>query len=137
MAISKENCFITKIFSSRLCELQKTSFCGNAFSLPKKTPEFVLFQFETWQHVYTAVTRAKKRVIIVAEHWKDFCSAVRRQKRIRQTTLCERVSNALEDEELEEFLSSSECKSNIVSKCLYTTVGFIFYVSNIKIVEIS
>ena len=49
---------------------------------------------ETWQHVYTAVTRAKKRVIVVGR-WEDLEAAVRRSPRRRQTTLDEKVKDFL------------------------------------------
>ena len=49
---------------------------------------------ETWQHVYTAVTRAKKRVIVVGR-WEDLEAAVKRSPRRRQTTLDERVVSFL------------------------------------------
>ena len=47
---------------------------------------------ETWQHVYTAVTRAKKRVIVVGR-WEDLAAAVRRSPKRRQTTLDEKVKD--------------------------------------------
>ena len=47
---------------------------------------------ETWQHVYTAVTRAKKRVIVVGR-WEDLAAAVKRSPKRRQTTLDEKVKD--------------------------------------------
>ena len=49
-------------------------------------------KMETWQHVYTAVTRAKRRMIVVGR-WEDLAAAVKRSPRKRQTTLAERVKD--------------------------------------------
>merc|ERR1719376_177920 len=45
---------------------------------------------ETWKHVYTAVTRGKKRVVIVGKP-DDLMDAISRKPRIRQTTLGEKM----------------------------------------------
>lgn len=61
--------------------------------------------------MYTAVTRGKKRVIIVGR-WKDLIATIKRNPRQRQTTLGEKVSELFEagdmssDEELEKAMSN-------------------------------
>ena len=51
-------------------------------------------KMETWKHVYTAVTRGKKRVVIVGT-WENLVNAVRRNARQRQTTLQEKMCKVL------------------------------------------
>ena len=51
-------------------------------------------KMETWKHVYTAVTRGKKRVVIVGT-WEDLANAVKRNSRPRQTTLQEKMCKVL------------------------------------------
>ena len=51
-------------------------------------------KMETWKHVYTAVTRGKKRVVIVGT-WEDLANAVKRNARPRQTTLQEKMCKVL------------------------------------------
>ncbi len=51
--------------------------------------------FETWQTVYTAVTRGKKRVIVVGKY-SDLRAAVGRAPVRRQTTLNEKLRTMLE-----------------------------------------
>ena len=47
---------------------------------------------ETWKHVYTAVTRGKKKVVIVG-YYKELVDAIKRPYHRRQTTLEEKVRN--------------------------------------------
>jgi hypothetical protein len=51
-------------------------------------------KMETWKHVYTAVTRGKKRVVIVGT-WENLVAAVKRKSRSRQTTLQEKMCKVL------------------------------------------
>lgn len=62
---------------------------------------------ENWQHVYTAVTRGKKKVIIVGT-WDNLRDAVRRKPRPRQTALAEKVQKFLlgKDDEVPENASN-------------------------------
>ena len=50
--------------------------------------------FESWKHVYTAVTRGKKSVVIVGT-WEDLEKAVRKKPIRRQTALGEKVRRML------------------------------------------
>ena len=51
--------------------------------------------FETRTHVYTAVTRARSRVVIVGR-WQDLVAAVEREHPERQTALDEKIRFMLE-----------------------------------------
>mgnify|MGYP001400032265 CR=1 FL=1 len=51
-------------------------------------------KMETWKHVYTAVTRGKKRVVIVGT-WENLVAAVRRKSRPRQTALQEKMCKVM------------------------------------------
>ena len=51
-------------------------------------------KMETWKHVYTAVTRGKKRVVIVGT-WENLAAAVRRKSRPRQTALQEKMCKVM------------------------------------------
>jgi len=80
------------------------------------------------QHVYTAVTRGKKRVIIVGR-WQDLVGAIKRNPRPRQTTLSEKITELLDstampsDDELELAMSTissdpTGAVSNLTESCL-------------------
>ena len=46
---------------------------------------------ENWQHVYTAVTRAKSKLVMVGANSHDISAAVRRSATRRNTTLKEKI----------------------------------------------
>ena len=50
--------------------------------------------YESWRHVYTAVTRGKKKVVIVGSY-RQLEKAVKKKPTKRQTALCERVRKML------------------------------------------
>jgi hypothetical protein len=52
---------------------------------------------ETWKHVYTAITRAKKNIVIVGL-WEDLRNAIQRKPFPRQTYLKEKIRLGLEME---------------------------------------
>ena len=59
-------------------------------------------KYENWQHVYTAVTRGRKHVIIVGR-FKDFQHAINREKNVRQTGLQKKVELVFPEKESENY----------------------------------
>ena len=69
---------------------------------------------ENWQHVYTAVTRGKKNVIIVGK-FQDLKKAVERTPRPRQTALKLKIKSIFNNNEDRDFFNDSfdECLSQM------------------------
>ena len=91
-------------------------------------------KMETWKHVYTAVTRGKKRVVIVGT-WENLVNAVKRNARQRQTTLQEKMCKVLlkirkgedidideEDNDQEKCLPVSSAKETDTSDKKHTAI---------------
>lgn len=72
---------------------------------------------ENWQHVYTAVTRGKKKVIIVGSY-EDLRNAIQKNWRVkRQTALGEKVKRLLKKVETEKKAGKEESnREDIVKK---------------------
>ena len=69
-------------------------------------------KMETWKHVYTAITRGKKRVVIVGT-WENLVAAVKRKSRPRQTALQEKMCKVMAKIKKGEMPSIEEEDANV------------------------